>query len=178
MAGVGVRVGQLTVEQLAGIRLDGSDAHVPTLAEALDLLGEVPVMVELKQGLPRGGKLEGRTAAVLERHRGPFCIASFNPSTVRWYRRNLSAVTRVLTAGPLREVPIPQALRNRLAQLRDLDSVAPHAVSYDLDGLPAEATDRWRDRGGTLVTWTAVGPEGLRRARALADNVIFEHVRP
>jgi hypothetical protein len=65
-----------------------------------------------------------------------------------------------------------------LAELQDLPSVQPHAVSYDLEGLPNPVCATWRARGGTLVTWPAVGEEGLARARALADNVIFEDVRP
>jgi glycerophosphoryl diester phosphodiesterase len=178
MTGTDVRIGQLTVAQLARVRLDGGDAHIPTLAEALVVLREVPVMVEIKQPRIRPGKLENRTAAVLDAHDGPYCVASFNPGTVRWFRRHRPGTIRVLTASPLADVKLPASIRTRLAELRDLPSVAPHGVSYDLDGLPTPATDAWRALGGTLVAWTAVGEDGLRRGRELADNVIFEHVRP
>ena len=178
MTGTDVRIGQLTAAQLAEIRLDGSDAHIPTLAQALSVLRDVPVMVELKQPRLRSGKLEYRTAAVLDAHGGPHCVASFNPVAVRWFRRHRPDTIRVLTASPLADAKLPAAIRTRLAELRDLPSVAPHAISYDLDGLPTPATDAWRARGGPLIAWTAVGEDGLRRGRELADNVIFEHVRP
>jgi glycerophosphoryl diester phosphodiesterase len=178
MTGAELRVGQLTAAQLAKIRLNGSDAHIPTLADALAVLREVPVMVEIKQPRVRAGKLEERIAEVLERHPGPYCVASFNPSAVRWFRRNRPETIRVLTASPFADVRLPRAIRTRLAELRDLPSVDPHGVSYDLEGLPNPATDAWRARGGPLVAWTAVGEDGLRRGRELADNVVFEDVRP
>jgi hypothetical protein len=151
---------------------------VPTLRDALRALRAVPVMVELKQARPRPGKLERAVAGVLDDHDGPWCVASFNPASLRWFRRERPGAVRVLTASPLLDGKLSALLLRRLAELRDLPSVVPHAVSYDLDALPTAATDRWREHGGLLVTWTAVGAAGLARARQLADNVIFEHVRP
>jgi glycerophosphoryl diester phosphodiesterase len=171
-------VRELTAAQLAGLRLAGTDEHVPTLAAALGVLRAVPVMVEIKQDRVRAGALEAAIAAVLDEHPGPVCVASFNPTSVRWFRRRRPAVVRVLTAGPLDGNGLPTPVRRRLASLRDLPRVAPAAVSYDLAGLPTAATDVWRERGGALVTWTVRTPADLARARELADNVIFEHVRP
>jgi glycerophosphoryl diester phosphodiesterase len=178
VAGIDAKVGDLTAEELAAIRLDGTDAGVPTLAQAMAVLREVPVMVEIKSKAVRAGQLEARTAAVLDGHPGPWCVASFNPVAVRWFRRNRPDAIRVLTASPALDGSLPKAVVRRLAELKDLPSVDPHAVSYDIVGLPSPATDRWRARGGTLITWTAVGEEGLARGRELADNVIFEDVRP
>jgi glycerophosphoryl diester phosphodiesterase len=178
IAGIDRRVGQLTAAELRALRLDGSDAHVPTLAEALEVLRDVPVMVELKQNRPRVGRLEERVAAVLDVHHGPFCVASFNPASVRWYLDNRPRMVRVLTATARTNGWLSAAIGRRLAALKDLVKVRPHGVSYDLQSLPHPATDAWRAAGGVLVTWTAVGEEGLARARTVADNVIFEHVLP
>ncbi|MFP4635479.1 MAG: glycerophosphodiester phosphodiesterase family protein [Nitriliruptoraceae bacterium] len=178
VAGHAARVGDLTVQQLRSLRLGGTTAHVPSLAEALERLSHVPVMVELKQERLRVGSLEQAVATVLDGHPGPWCVAAFNPLSVSWFRRRRPDAVRVLTSGPLEDVGLHEPVRRRLAALTDLPRVAPHAVSYDLSGLPNPATDRWRASGGLLLTWTAVGPEGLARARSLADNVIFEHVRP
>jgi glycerophosphoryl diester phosphodiesterase len=172
------RVEELTVAQLAGMTLGASDEHVPTLAAALRELREVPVMVELKQPKLRANALEPAVAALLDDHPGPWCVASFNPVSVRWFRRTRPDAARVLTAGGVEDVKLPAPLKRRLTELRDLASVAPHAVSYDLDSLPTEPCTLWRSRGGTLVTWTATDEAGLAKAREMADNVIFEHVRP
>jgi glycerophosphoryl diester phosphodiesterase len=178
VAGLAARVGDLTAAELARVGLGGTDIGVPTLEQALAVMQDVPVMVEIKQARPRAGKLERLTAEVLDRHPGPWCVASFNPSSVRWFRRHRPDAIRVLTASPYLDGKLPKPVARRLAELRDAPSVQPHAVSYDLEGLPCAATDRWRERGGLLVTWTAVGQAGLDHAREVADNVIFEDVLP
>lgn len=178
VAGLDRRVAELTAAELGRTRLHGGDEIVPTLEQSIDVLGDAPVMVELKQPRLRAGRLEARTATVLDTHRGPWCVASFNPSTVRWFRRNRPGAIRVLTSGRLTDVPLPGPIRARLSALREIDSVMPHAVSYELDGLPCPPTDTWRERGGVLIAWTAVGADQVARARRLADNVIFEHAHP
>ena len=172
------RVGDMAVAELAAVRLGDTREHVPTLAQALRLLIDVPVMVELKQANLRAGALEEAVAPLLDAHPGPWCVASFNPASLRWFRRNRPEAVRVLTAGPIEEAKLPGFLRRRLAQLKELSGVAPHAVSYDLAGLPNPVCDLWRARGGALVTWTVSDADGLARARTLADNVIFEHIAP
>lgn len=172
------RIADLTVAELAAVTIGGTREHVPTLAAALAVLRGVPVMVEVKQPALRAGALEAAIAPVLDAHPGPACVASFNPATLRWFRRRRPEAVRVLTAGPIDGVRLPRAVRRRLAELKDVKSVAPHAVSYDLTALPNGPCDAWRGRGGVLVTWTADSPPALARARELADNVIFEHVLP
>ena len=176
--GVEARVEDLTSAQLAELAGDHAAGVVPTLSAALARLRDVPVMVELKQFSLHAGALERCTAQLLDGHPGPWCVAGFNPVSLRWFRRRRPDAVRVLTAGPLASVPVPAALRRRLARLRDLSAVAPHAVSYELAALPTPATDAWRAAGGALVAWTAADAEALQRARRLADNVIFEGVRP
>lgn len=178
VAGIDRRVDELTADELAAVGLGGTDIGVPTLPEALAVLTEVPAMIEVKQLRPVAGRLERVVAGVLDEHPGPVCVASFNPSTLRWFRRHRSRTVRVLTASPYIEVRLPRVLIRRLAELRDLPSVEPAAVSYDLAALPATPTDRWRDAGGALIAWTVTDEEGLARAQRVADNHIFEHVRP
>lgn len=175
-AGRPERVARMTVAALGGVQLGGTTEHVPTLAAALRLLADVPVMVELKQPNLRAGALEAAVAPVLATHPGPWCVASFNPASLRWFRRHLPEAVRVLTAGPIEAARLPPFVRRRLAELRGLAGVAPHAVSYDLAGLPNPTCELWRARGGALLTWTVTDEAELARARVLADNVIFEHL--
>lgn len=185
MTGVDARVARSTLAQLRQLRLDGTDERVPTLEEALDVLGDTPVMVEVKSLRLAAGRLEPAVAAVLEAASAssdapaPRCVASFNPATLRWFRRHRPDVVRVLTSRPAdRFAGLPGAVARRLGRLADLDAVAPAAVSYELEGLPAPPVDGWREAGGTVVTWTVRTTADLDRALHLADAVIFEHVRP
>jgi glycerophosphoryl diester phosphodiesterase len=178
VTGRDVEVGRLDLASLQRLRLTGTDERIPTLAEALDVLGDAPTMVEIKQPRLRVGRLETTVAGIVADHPGPLCVAGFNPGTLRWFRQQLPDTPRVLTAGPLTDTKLPGPLKRRLAALRDLPTVAPQAVSYELAGLPNPAATRWREEGGVLGTWTVTDEASLARARELADNVIFEHVRP
>lgn len=171
-------VARLSARQLAEVRLSETDDGVPTLAAALDVLRSSPTMVEVKSSRLRPGRLEAAIAGVLDDHPGPVCVASFNPVSLRWFRRARPELPRVLTAMATSVTGPRSIVARRLAELRDLSSVAPVAVSYALDGLPNPAVDAWRGRGGPVIAWTVTNPAELERANQLADNVIFERVRP
>jgi glycerophosphoryl diester phosphodiesterase len=149
---------------------------VPTLAAVLTALRSVPVMVEVKQPGLRVGALEAAVAALLARHDGPVCIASFNPLTVRWFARHQPSTVRAIAASP--ESYGPPFVQRALRDAPFTGWHRPHAISYDVTALPTARTASWRDAGGTVVTWTVRSPEQLSIARAHADNLIFEGLRP
>ena len=151
---------------------------VPTLAAALDVLRRVPVMVEVKQRALRVGALERAVAAVIDAHRGPLCVASFHPASVAWFARHRPATVRVMTLTDQDDAPMPRLMRDRLATLRPLGAIRPHAISFDVRGLPTDATVRWREEGGLITTWTVHDAATLATARAHADGLIFEDVTP
>ena len=161
-------------------QLDVADlpARVPTLAAVLEVLARVPVMVELKQETLRVGALERAVAGVLDAHRGPHCVASFHPASIAWFARERPSTARVFTLTDQGDAPMPRLLRERFASLRPLGLLRPHAISFDVRGLPTTATQRWREDGGTLTTWTVRDAATLATARAHADGMIFEALRP
>ena len=161
-------------------QLDAADlpAHVPTLAGALEVLARVPVMVELKQEALRIGALERAVAGVLDAHRGPHCVASFHPASIVWFARERPSRVRVFTVTDQDDAPMHRVLRERFASLQHLGRLRPHAISFDVRGLPTTATQRWREDGGTLTTWTVRDAATLAAARVHADGMIFEGLVP
>ena len=117
-------------------------------------------------------------AALLAMHRGPVCVASFNPRSLAWFRHHQPDVPRALTAGSLSHVPMPAVLRWSLRSLRFVRTVQPAAVSYGLRGVDHPAVQAYRASGGVVVTWTVASSADLARARRYADNVVFEHLPP
>ena len=164
--------------RLADVAVADLPPLVPTLSAALAVLRRVPVMVELKQEALRIGALERAVAGVLDGHAGPHCIASFHPGSVAWFARHRPATVRVFTFTGADDAPMPRLVRERLATLRPLTRLRPHALSYDVRDLPTEATACWREEGGTLTTWTVRDAATLATARAHADGMIFEGLRP
>lgn len=153
-------------------------AHVPTLGEALAVLRSTATMIELKQAGLLVGSLEQAVARVLDEHDGPHCIASFRPESVAWFARHRPGTVRVFTVTDQPDAPAPAPLRRLLAALGPVGPLRPHAVSFDVRGLPTDVTRRWREDGGVLTTWTVRDAATLATARAHADGMIFEGIAP
>lgn len=92
--GVAGKVIDYTYEELLQFHLLNSDEKIPRFEDFLKLVdGRVPLIVELKIELkdlsvcPAADKL-------LRNYKGVYCIESFNPLGVMWYRRNRPDVMR------------------------------------------------------------------------------------
>lgn len=177
VCGTSRSVAASTLADLQALRLGGTDERIPTLGAVLALVaGRVPVMVEVKNPRRGTGALEPAVAELVRRARGPVCVASFNPLTVGWFARHHPDIVRGQTSSSFEGVPAPYVVRRVLASMRANRWTTPSFVSYDLAGLPNAWCDRWRDAGRPLVAWTVRTPLDLVKARAVADNHIFEHV--
>lgn len=190
--GVPVVVHDADLERVAGVRLDvrrsslaelrehplRDGSPVPTLVEVLDVLGDAPVMVEVKN-LDRGwGKVEPPVAAVLDDHARNAYVASFHPGTLRWFRRNRPEVLRAQTASGAFDAQVPAVVGRALSWLLLNGRSLPHLLSYDVHNLRHPAVRQWRARGGVVVAWTARSAADVALAAAGADNVIFEGIDP
>lgn len=176
VTGLDVRVDRSAWAQLRDLRLGETDERLPLLGDVLDLVdGRVGVMVEIKNLERRTGPVEQAVADLLDGYDGPVCVASFNPGTVGWFATHRPGVLRGQTAGPMRDVPVPGWLRFAMRRMLTNVRTRPHFLSYDLTGLPDRVVELWR-RGRPLITWTVRTPDDLVKARAVADNYIFEGV--
>ncbi|MEM6990361.1 MAG: glycerophosphodiester phosphodiesterase family protein [Myxococcota bacterium] len=162
---------------LRTMRIAGTDETIPSLREIMTrVAGRVPVVVEIKnEGDP--GRLERQVAADLTGTR-KFCVQSFNPMSLAWFRRNAPEVPRGLLSTDFVEESLPRYKKLLLRNLLLAPLVAPSYVGYDLRCLPFWAPTLSRHLGLPLLAWTVRSEADLLRARCLADNVIFEGVRP
>lgn len=79
MYGENKTVDSLTAEEL-------KEYGIPTLREALEIIdGKVPVIVELK-GESADVSVAPITAEVLDEYVGEYCVESFNPRIVKWFK--------------------------------------------------------------------------------------------
>ncbi len=93
LTGVDIRIAESTLAQVRACMLPNGEP-VPTYDEVLDLVaGRVPMIVEVKVE----GNAEELSRAVYERmqrYAGPWCMESFYPGAVKWYRVNAPEVIR------------------------------------------------------------------------------------
>ena len=180
VCGVHGRVDAFTLEELRAMRLCGTQEHIPLFAEVLDAVGgRSPLIVELKTG-PRNDLLCQKTLALLRAYDGPFCIESFDPRIVAWFRRNAPDIAR----GQLSDSPANFAkdgqsrLRSALLGGTWMNFLArPHFIAYGPGAKPlsvrvAEAL------GAARVCWTVRPEDDVAAKQRENDCVIFEFYRP
>lgn len=172
-------VAACTLEELRARSLLGTDERIPSLDDVLaGVAGRVPVLVELKARSPIG-PLEQAVRDALRRCPGSYAVQSFHPWSMAWMRRHAPELPRgMLSSDDFGEEGLPRHQALALQHLLLAPHVRPSFIGYDLRALPQHATTLVRRLGLPLLAWTVRSAADLRRARALADNVIFEHVRP
>lgn len=94
VCGVEGKVEDYTYEELQQFALCQSQERIPRFADVLQLVdGQVPVIVELKIEA-MNTEVCPLADALLQEYQGAYCIESFNPLGVLWYRKHRKEVVR------------------------------------------------------------------------------------
>jgi len=94
VCGVAGKVSDYTCEELQQFELCGSGEKIPRFTEVLELVdGQVPLIVEFK-GETVDVSLCPIADEILRTYKGTYCMESFNPLIVGWYRKNRPEVLR------------------------------------------------------------------------------------
>lgn len=175
MTGADVTVESLDFAELQQYTLGGTEERVPRFSDALDILAaaHVPVIVEVKASPDhRRDELCRKVLEIIDAHTGNFCVESFDPFIVAWFRFHA-----------------PDLLRGQLtAQCDNLGSNFGAWLSSRMligcIGRPQFIAHRTGKKsfgvklaellGAMRVTWTAHD----RGEEAKSDAVIFEAYRP
>lgn len=175
VCGVSGAIGDKTLGELRALRLCGTQCRIPTLDEALEVLGgRVPLILEIKRGA-RNRELCEKIWARLRRYSGPVCIESFDPTIVAWFRFHAPELMR----GQLSQPPadygdeVSGAVAFLVGNLLTNVLCRPQFIAYKLGEKPL--TVRLCERMGALrAAWTS------QEWRHETDNdmVIFEHYHP
>lgn len=94
MCGVPGKLAEMTAAELGTLRLAGTGEKIPTFAEVLSAVaGRVPLLIELK-GESGDTALCPAMMALLADYDGEWCVESFNPLLLRWFKKNAPDVVR------------------------------------------------------------------------------------
>jgi glycerophosphoryl diester phosphodiesterase len=178
--------GPVAKQPLAALRrarILGGDAQIPTLEELLDLVdGRVPLIIELKSRFDGDRRLEAATAAILAAYTGPAAVMSFDPAAMIAMRQLAPTLPRGMLADRFlaTEWPgVPLATRVSARHMLAAPLVLPSFIAYDVNALPASIPLALRHFFRLpLLAWTVRTPEQRLRARAWADQIIFEDFNP
>lgn len=178
MTGARGRIEDRDAAELVALRLAGGDQRVPMLAQVLEAVGgRVPLLIELK-GRGPAGPLEGAVLGLLRGYAGEVAVQSFDPMSMAWFRRAAPELPRGMLSSDFAGESLPAHEKLVLRHLLLAPWVAPHFIGYDLRCLPCWPATLARRIGVPLVAWTVRDAQGAAKARRVADNLIFEGIRP
>lgn len=174
------KVSDYTFEELQQFPLCGSDQRIPKFEDVLKCVdGRVPLIVELKIEATDLSVCPAADALLAE-YKGLYCIESFNPLGLFWYRRHRRRVVRgqlaegFLRAGEYKGV-LYFLLQNLLFNfLTKPDFIAYNHKHYDM-------LSRRLCRGlyhNMAAAWTIKSKEQLEAARKHFDIFIFDSFVP
>lgn len=182
MTGVDRRLADCTYEELLSLPVGRSDERIPLLDDVLALVnGKVPLIIEIKAEddfYPVTAEIAKRMAD----YAGEYCVESFHPFALLWYKTNRPDVLRgQLAENFFRDGETKLSFFKKFALTNLLLNAftKPDFVAYrhqDADGL-AFRMNRFLYRAVTAA-WTVKNQEELDGAKRAFDVMIFDSFLP
>ena len=177
------RIEDLTTEELADYRLEGTEETIPTFRQVLDLFaGKAPLIIELKPVDGNHAALCEAACRMMEGYSGLYCMESFDPRCVAWLRVHRPEVIRgQLTEYSLdMEYHVPMPLRFALSHNLLNCCGRPDFIAYRYSHRKKSCTNFICEKllGVQGVAWTLKTPEDHEGALAQGLIPIFENYIP
>ena len=180
VCGVSGKVRDYTFDELQAFPLLASDARIPRFCNVLDLVGgRVPLIIEIKIH-ENAGEVCAHADEILRDYKGPYCVESFDPRAVAWYKKNRPQVVRGQLSSnfnkPGKREPFVQMLVHYLLLnvLGRPDFIAyDHLHKHNVSRLLCKSLF-----GALSVAWTIKSQRELDAARKDFDLFIFEQFMP
>jgi len=179
VCGVDRFITDCTYAELRQYRLYDTNDRIPRFSEVLDLVnGHSPFIIELKS-TKNNDELCAKTAALLDTYKGAYCIESFHPGIVRWFRKNRPNVVRgQLSAGFNSYGTLPWYQRFVLSFLLINTLTLPHFVAYNhIDARNILRPKLYQLMGGKLIGWTVQDTDDIAYCKRTFDAIIFQYFR-
>ena len=182
VVGIDKRVDEVTLEELKGYRLSGTEDTVPTFREVAELIdGRVPLLIEIKEDAGNSAVTE-TLVRELESYAGPYIVESFNPLSLKTFRKLRRDVPiGILAQRFCRHDKYKGKILYFLLQNMFLNFLSvPDFVAYDHTDAGMSSLKLAKKVFGTpTVAWT-VRSDGEGRAAKSAgfDSIIFENYLP
>ncbi|MEA1834223.1 glycerophosphodiester phosphodiesterase family protein [Methylobacterium durans] len=170
--------------ELRTLTVAGTPERIPTLSQFLsEIAGRVPLVVEIKSHYSGDLTLTRRVVETVSGYDGPVALKSFDPGIVAALRELAPTIPRGIVAETTQDdpayAPMSESVRRSLSNLLHFDETRPDFLSWRVDDLPCAPAHLARLLGGRpVMTWTVRTEDQRRRARAHADQMVFEGFRP
>lgn len=175
------KVKDLTLKQLKEFTLYNSAESIPTLQEVLDVVdGRVPLIVEYKVEFSDVSVCVEATK-LLDKYIGTYCIESFNPFVLLWYKKYRKQIVR----GQLSTNFMKDSIKGNvflyfiMQHLLTNFITKPHFIAYNHAHTNMLSFILCKKIYGSVTfAWTIQSHEALMKSQKYFDYVIFDKFIP
>jgi len=175
MCGVDKMINSITLEEVQSLRLNNTDEKIPLLSDVLEQIGgRVPIIIEIKYASAKSVKpLCERVVALLDDYSGFYCMQSFNPLVLKWYKKHRPDIIRGQLTDAFMRKPDTQTIMYFALHYMVFNILTkPDYIAYNAknaDALPFRLVRLFRP---TTIAWTIRSPEEINKK--YFDRFIFE----
>ena len=171
-------VNSMDFKELSKLPLFDTGEHIPLLTDVLEVLENTPVIVELKAAGTDNIKLCEETLEIMREKGQNWCIESFDPRIVAWFRKNAPDVLRgQLSCLPHEYGKVSKTTAFILGNLLMNFISRPHFIAYSTSPHPLPVR-LCRTMNPLNVVWTVKPEDDIKFFENKNDILIFEHYEP
>ena len=165
-----------TFSELRELKLGATNLQIPTFAEFLQAANGANLIVEIKTH-ENIGETEQKIYDQLKGYKGNFCIESFNPFIVRWFKVNAPEVIRGQLSFSYKGMPMAWFKRSLLSKLRFCKWNGSQFIAYDANTINCKYVRKWAKKV-PIICWTITSQPQLDKLQPYFDNIIFDSFTP
>lgn len=174
MCGVDGKIWDYTLEELKKMKLANSDETIPTLEQVLRVVdGKVPLIVEYKMDRV-DTKVCELGNAILENYNGVYCMESFHPFAVKWYREHRPDVIRGQLSQDFSKTDYKGIQYFMMTHLLLNFLTRPDFIAYNHKDKDIFSRRLCAQLGALSVAWTIKNRKQYEEAKPYFDLVIFD----
>ena len=179
MCGAEADVNSKTYEELQELSLLESGEKIPLFVDVLrEVNGRVPLIVEIKM-VDNGTRVCELTNEVLKNYKGLYCMESFHPYAVKWYRMHRPDICRGQLSSNFSQKGKSENLEQKLVHYLLTNVMArPDFIAYSHKSAGNLSRNLCRLFGAVSFAWTIRSQEQLDKNRKKFDVFIFESFIP
>ena len=178
VCGIDAPVKSKNWEDLSLLPLYGTNECIPLFSDVLKLVEDTPLIVELKSAGVKNSRLCEETLKILKEQGVNYCIESFDPRIVAWFKKNAPEILRgQLSRQPKNMEGISKLTSFLLGILLTNFMARPHFIAYETTKHPL-TVKLCRAMKPINVVWTVKPEHDIKKYEKENDTVIFEYYTP
>ena len=177
MTGAEGNLTDYTFEELRKLRLAGTDCVIPTFEEFLQAAQGVNLIVEIKTH-DNIGEVEQKTYDALKSYNGHYCVESFNPFIIRWFKKNAPEVIRGTLSCSFKGWFKSEFKRKLMANLKLCRWNGSQFIAYDAATVATNKAVKRFGKRIPIICWTVRSQQQYDELHDHFDNMIFDSFVP